>query len=259
VLVGSVGGLGPVAGGGGTIYETETAYQQLRVGDSGDVRTLYLDGVRHSAMFKNDPDRYVFEYTRYFHLPFLLRDDVDRVLFVGGGGFSGPERFLAEYPDVTVDVVELDPEVVRVARAHFGVSESERLNVYTTDGREFLERTDRTYDVIVLDAYRKDRVPYHLTTAEFMALTADRLDEDGVVVANVISAASGPGSQFYRAEYKTMRTAFPNVYAFPTVGAPVGQNVELLATKRSGGFSRADPAALIERPTSSPPLPDPPC
>ena len=175
-----------------------------------------------------------------------MSDDVDRVLFVGGGGFSGPKRFAEEYPNVTVDVVELDPVVIDVAREHFGVEESEQLNVYEGDGREFLERTNRTYDAIVLDAYRKDRVPFHLATAEFMALSAEHLDEDGVLVANVISAADGPGSQFYRAEYATMETAFPHVYAFPTVGGPVVQNVELVATKREAGFTRAELAARIE-------------
>ncbi len=231
LLAGIVGGLGPVSGGGGTVYETETAYQQLRVGDSGDVRTLYLDGVRHSAMFLDDPGRYVFEYTRYFHLPFLFRGDIDRVLFVGGGGFSGPKRFLREYPGVTVDVVEIDPEVVRVAREYFDVPRTDRLNVHVEDGRVFLDRTNATYDVVVLDAYRADRVPYHLTTAEFMDLVRGRLDAEGVLVANVISAREGSASAFYRAQYRTMNEVFPQVYSFPTSESRALQNIMLVGTK----------------------------
>jgi spermidine synthase len=228
VLAAILGGLGPVAVGG-TVYETGTAYQELRVADDGDVRTLYLDGVRHSAMDLSDPLRYVFEYTRYFHLPLLFRDDVDRVLFVGGGGFSGPKRFLAEY-DVTVDVVEIDPAVVEVARRHFAVPETDRLNVHVGDGRTFLAETNHTYDIVVLDAYRADRVPYHLTTVEFMEQVRDRLREDGVIVANVISAREGSASAFYRAQYRTMDRVFPQVYSFPTAGTGSLQNIELVAT-----------------------------
>ena len=255
---------------GDVVFSTETSYQGLtvvdrgarEVGDDRTVRTLYLDGTPQSATYLQDGqptvDEYVFDYTRYFHLAYAMSDDVDRVLFIGGGGFSGPKRFAAEYPNVTVDVVELDPVVIDVATEYFGVEESERLRIHRGDGREFLERTNRTYDAIVLDAYRKDRVPFHMTTAEFMALAESRLDDDGVLVANVISAADGPGSQFYRAQYATMSTAFPHVYAFPTVGGPVLQNVELVATKREAGFTREELAARIERRGVGVPLADAP-
>ncbi|TVT87081.1 fused MFS/spermidine synthase, partial [Haloferax volcanii] len=85
--------------------------------------------------------------------------------------------------------------------------------------------------LIVLDAYQKDKVPFQLTTQEFMQLTSDRLDDDGVLFANVISAPSGPASQFYRAEYKTIQSVYPQVYSFPTAGRVVVQNIEVVATK----------------------------
>jgi len=218
---------------GQIVHQTGTPYQELQVVDRGDTRTLYLDGHRHSAMDLDDPDRHVFDYTRYFHLPFLATDDpgeIDRVLFVGGGGFTGPKRFVREY-DATVDVVEIDPEVIDAATEYFGVEESDRLRIHNEDGRQFLRDTDRTYDLIVLDAYKKDKVPFQLTTREFMQLASDRLSPDGMVLANVISAPAGPASRFYRAEYRTMDRVFPHVYSFPTSGSAAVQNIEVLATK----------------------------
>ncbi|SDM52731.1 Spermine/spermidine synthase [Halogranum gelatinilyticum] len=215
---------------GRVVYETQTPYQELQVVDLGDTRTLYLDGQRHSAMDLEDPQRHVFGYTRYFHLPLLMTDDVDRVLFVGGGGFTGPKRFAHDY-NVTVDVAEIDPEVIRVSKEYFGVEESAKLNIYNEGGRQFLRDTNETYDLIVLDAYRKDKVPFELTTEEFMELANDRLSDDGVLFANLISAPSGPASQFYRAEYKTISQVYPQVYSFPTSGGAVVQNIEVIATK----------------------------
>jgi spermidine synthase len=159
----------------------------------------------------------------------LMTEDVDRVLFVGGGGFTGPKRFAAEY-DVTVDVAELDPEVIDTANRYFGLEESPQFTVYNTGGRQFLQETNRTYDLIVLDAYKKDKVPFQLTTLEFMRLAESRLSDDGVLFANLISAPAGPASQFYRAEYKTMARVFPQVYTFTTAEANVVQNVEVVAT-----------------------------
>jgi len=235
---------------GEVVYETQTPYQELQVVDLGDTRTLYLDGRRHSAMDRSAPNRHVFGYTRYFHLPLLFADDpdeIDRVLFVGGGGFTGPKRFVNDYEDVTVDVVEIDPEVVGVAEEYFRLEESERLNVHVGDGRRFLRETDYTYDLIVLDAYRKDKVPFELTTREFMRLASDRLDDDGIVFANVVSAPTGPASKFYRAEYRTMDGVFGQVYGFPTVGGGVVQNVEVIATKDDERLTEAELLARDER------------
>jgi spermidine synthase len=237
VAVALVGAVGAGAVGytveGEVVYGTQTPYQELRVVDSGDTRTLMLGGARHSAVDLSDPDRHVFGYTRYFHLPLLMADsadEVDRVLFIGGGGFTGPRIFADEY-DVTVDVAEIDGEVIDVARRYFGVNETDRLRIHNADGRRFLRETDGTYDLIVLDAYKKDKVPFHLTTVEFMRLAESRLSDDGVLLMNLISGARGPASRLYRSEYKTASRVFPNVYAFPTVGGGAVQNVEVVASK----------------------------
>jgi spermidine synthase len=234
---------------GRVVHETQTPYQELRVVDLGDTRTLYLGGQRHSAMDIADPNRHVFTYTRYFHLPMLFADDpdeIDRVLFVGGGGFTGPKRFVADY-DVTVDVAEIDPAVIAAAEEYFRVEESDDLRIHNQGGRQFLRETNRTYDLIVLDAYQKDKVPFELTTREFMSLASSRLDEDGMLFANVISAPRGPASAFYRAEYRTMETAFPQVYGFPTVGGGVVQNIEVVATKEGTRLTEAELLARNER------------
>jgi hypothetical protein len=64
-----------------------------------------------------------------------------------------------------------------------------------------------------------------------MRLASDRLSEDGMLFANVISAPSGPASQFYRAQYKTMAQVYPHVYSFPTDAGVGIQNIELVASK----------------------------
>lgn len=229
-----------VSATGSVVYEDQTEYSELEVVDQGGERTLYLDGVPHSAIYTDGRQGYVFTYTRYAHLSLLMQDDVDKVLFIGGGGFTQPQRFVEEYPGVEVDVVEIDPGVVYAAKHYFGLEESERLQIHVTDGRNYLEQTNETYDVVVLDAYQRDRVPFHLTTEEFMTLTKQHLDEDGVVVANTIGARTGSGSRFWRAEYKTMQQVFPHVYAFPTADTPYTQNVELVATKKQDGFTQAE-------------------
>ncbi|QLG48515.1 spermidine synthase [Natrinema halophilum] len=244
-------GVGPVTFDhrGDVVYQTQTAYQELEVIDNGDVRTLYLDGARHSAMDLDDPDRHVFEYTRYFHIPMLMVDDpeeVENVLFIGGGGYTGPKDFERKY-NASVDVVELDPAVTRAAKEYFRLEESKNLTTQTEDGRVFLQNTDEKYDLIVLDAYQKDQVPIHLTQLGFMELAENHLTQDGVFLANVIAAPSGTGSEFYRAQYKTIDEAFGSTYSFRTSNWDSVQNIEVVATKDETNFTEAELAERNER------------
>jgi spermidine synthase len=238
---------------GDTVYETDTPYHHLLVADSYDpthqsyVRYLILDDNLHSAMDLGNPDRTVFEYTDYFHLGFLLNANITRVLFIGGGGFTGPKAFLKDYSKVSVDVAEIDPEVIRVAKTYFDVNASNpRLHIYNEDGRIFLHRTDQKYDLVILDAYSKSYVPFHLMTEEFFQVLENHLTSTGSVISNLIASTAGSGAQLLLAEVRTMHTVYPNVYLFPVRGSdyPEPQNIEILTTVTSSTLTKDDFATL---------------
>jgi spermidine synthase len=210
-----------------TVFSTQTQYQELRVADQDGIRTLYLDGHPQSAMDKDNTSRYVFQYTEYFDVPLGLANP-DKALFIGGGGFSGPKRY--SELGVNTSVVELDPAVIDAAKTYFDVQESDSLHIHQGDGRRFLEDSNTTYDVVVVDAFRKDQIPFHLTTKEFYTSIKEHLSEDGVVLANVIGVADGPGSSFARSQYKTMKEVFQTTYYMPTTNTSFAQNIEIIAT-----------------------------
>ena len=247
---------------GNLIFQKETPYSRLDVVDSmatinnkndtnsdfevddQDItpnkgnRSLFLDGFLHSSMNRENQSQLTLEYTRYFPIGFLLNPAAKNVLFVGGGGFSGPKYFLKTYPNVTVDVVEIDPVVIDVADKYFDVNTADpRLHIYNDDARNFLLRTnqDKKYDIIILDAYSKSYVPFHLMTLEFYRLLESRLNTNGIIVSNQVGSLSGDSSDIYRAAYKTMKQVFPNIMIFPvltTINPDVVQNLILVATKK---------------------------
>ncbi len=218
---------------GNVIYEKDTPYSHLDVTDAAGVRTLYLNGLRHSGMFLNGSNNPAFAYTGYFNAAFLFNSNLTSVLFVGGGGFSGPKQFLADYPDVSVDVVEIDPDVVDVAKRYFNVVDDPRLTIYVDDGRAFLARTSETYDLVVLDAYSKTYVPFHLMTYEFFAVLRDHLSPTGLLVSNLITSMVGDTSDLFWAEYRTVSQLFPSLHIFRVSdsGDSTIQNTILVATK----------------------------
>ena len=107
---------------------------------------------------------------------------------IGLASGSVPKRLLRDFPELEVDVVEIDPEVVRVTEKYFGLAPDPRLTVHVGDGRVFLKRTDRRYDLILVDAYAATRyglvIPRHLATKEFLEEARDRLTANGVLMYN---------------------------------------------------------------------------
>jgi len=133
---------------------------------------------------------------------------------------------------VTIDTVEIDSYVVRVARDFFGVKASATHRIHESDGRVFLRRSRALYDVIVADAYVSGRygstLPQHLATKEFFTLVNDHLSTNGVLAYNVVGSMRGAQADIVGALYRTMKAVFPQVYLFP---AKESDNVVLVATK----------------------------
>ena len=214
-LVGIFSSSLPALGATNTLYKKDSLYHHIVVTDDDGMRTLRFDRLRQSAMDLNDPDRMVFHYTQYLHLAMAFHDNPQRVLFIGLGGGSAPRRFHRDYPTLKIDAAELDPEVVSVAKRYFMFQESERMQVQAVDGRIFLQRTPHRYDVIVLDAYYADAIPFHLSTREFFQELKAKLTPTGILVSNIIGSVQGADSKLFRSILKTLQTEFLQTYVFP--------------------------------------------
>lgn len=220
-------------------HREESLYNQIIVLDRGGERFLYLNGLVHSAMDIDDPYRLVLPYTTLFTLGPALVENASSVLFLGGGGFSGPKYFLKNYEGMRIDVVEIDPRVVAAAERFFNVTQDPRLGIYISDGRRYLAAAEKTYDVVIMDVYSKNYIPFHMLTLEYLVLLKSRMRSDGVVISNIIASLDGPTSDILRAAYKTFRSVFRSVVLIPVSStSPLSvQNIMLVASDR-GSISR---------------------
>lgn len=203
--------------GGEVIFERDSIYHHILVKDEGPYRILYFDNSTESRMLRDDPLNGGYEYTDFFHIPFLFNSNIKNVLFIGLGGGTGPKRFVHDYPQVYVEAVDVDPVVVDVAQKYFQVQPGPRLKLHVQDGRAFIKRTSQIYDLIVLDAYTRNRygstIPPHLTTREYFQQLRQRLSPQGCLVYNCTGSET---SAITRALYKTIATAFSQQYLFDT-------------------------------------------
>jgi spermidine synthase len=217
------------------LYSKDTQYHRLAVVEDDDTRYLRFDSSWQSAMYIRRPFATRFLYSDYFQLGLAYNPRARDYLLVGVGGGSALKRLWNDFPQLRLQAVELDPVVVDVARRFFALPEDPRLGVEVEDGRRFLARDDRRWDVIALDAYFSDSIPFHLTTREFLELVHSRLKPGGVVVANIIGAVQGPGSRLFRSFYRTYRSVFSTVTVHPVIEQGDGghqslRNVMLVAS-----------------------------
>src|SRR6187402_1525527 len=227
-------------GTGFTVREArDTQYHRLVVVDGEGSRYLRFDSSFQSGMYIGQPFRTRFAYTDYLELGLVYNPDAKRILVIGLGGASAPKRVWRDFGDARVTVVELDPEVVETAYRWFALPRDRRVDVEVDDGRRYLQRHDDRYDVIMLDAFYADGVPFHLTTLEFAELLHDRLTPGGVVAVNVIGALTGSGSRITRALWKTYASVFPTVVFHPVYEGAFDRtptdvrNIILVATERA--------------------------
>ncbi|HEX4840685.1 MAG TPA: fused MFS/spermidine synthase [bacterium] len=230
------------------LVEKDTVYHRIRVHEDVSWRYLRFDRSLQGGMLLKDPTVSPLRYTDYVHLAWVFTPSIRRVLVIGLGAGSIPKQFLATYPAVSVESVELDPVVVDVARQYFAVPAGGRHRIIVQDGRQYVRRADGVYDMILVDAYFADAIPFHLVTREFLGQLKAHLAPGGVVVANIVGALGGANSKLFRSVYKTYASEFGSLAVFP-VGFAAGKEEAttrtiLLFATPTAGLPRA---ALADR------------
>ncbi len=135
---------------------------------------------------------------------------LDDVLCIGMGVGIVPRDLARE--GSRVDVVEINPAVVPVARRFFDL-DTDAFDLTIGDGRWFVNRADGRYDAVILDAFVGDSVPTHLMSRETFAAVARILKPDGVLVINTFVDYDSRGDFLGASLMKTLRAVFPGVLA----------------------------------------------
>ena len=222
------------------LYEGRSPYTQVYVSeDAKGLRYLQFEpnGALQSVVRPGKPRHLELAYLRGAMTALAFVPAPRRVLVVGLGGGSMPMFLRSLYPSLHIDVVDIDPEVVKVARRFFGLKEDARLKVHVADGRRFIEESKGGYDLVFLDAYGPDSIPYHLATKEFLAAVQRALSPEGLVASNVWAAPN----PLYSSMLRTYQAQFPAVKVLELAGS-----VNRIVFARTAAAAPA-PEAVVEQ------------
>lgn len=221
-----------------TLLREESPAGVIRVVERPDgVRELYMGPGRgrQTALHPDRPEVLELPYTRVAMAGLGVVPRDARILFVGLGGGAMPRYVRWLLPRARIQVVELEPRVVEVAREWFGFRTDSLLTVHVADGRDVIQEAEPgSWDLVILDAFSGGEIPPSLTTLEFLEAVRRSLAPQGVAVGNLHTT-----SRVYRSMLATWQEVFP---AVALVDVPLRRQKILLA----GPARSVDGDALVQ-------------
>lgn len=179
----------------------KTPYSNMWIRDEKTRRVLYFihEGgfrVLESAMDPRYPDRLIVPYSRVMMASYLCMDNVGSSLILGLGGASMVKFINRYFPRTRIDIVEIDPEVLRIARTYFHFREHEKARVFIQDAAEYIGHCSKKYDVIYVDVYTSksaktdtNGVPFTAKSREYYQSLSRLLNPGGVIAFNINHSA----------------------------------------------------------------------
>jgi spermidine synthase len=165
------------------LYEMQTEHQHLVLFEHKFFgKMLMLDG----ATQVTTRDEFIY-HEMMSHVPILAHGDAKEVLIVGGGDCGIAEEVLKHKSVKRLTQVEIDASVVEFSKEHFPeftrpVLGDKRFDLVIDDGMNYVAKTDRRFDVIIVDSTDPQGPGKVLFSRKFYAACRRCMRKGGVMV-----------------------------------------------------------------------------
>ena len=191
-------------------------YNDIYVMQKGSKREMWFRKKNNfflqSCIDVNKLDKLILVNTKLMISALLLQPTPKRILMIGLGGCAVSNFLSFLYPQVIIDVVEIDQKVIDISKNFFFLNETSNYKVHHDDGRQFIRKmsNEKTYDLIYLDAFKSGSIPFHLKTIQFYEDVNRVLSPGGVVGSNLY----GKSNLLKPNDWKTFSAKFNRIYCF---------------------------------------------
>ena len=198
------------------VFSGKTRFQEVEVLDTIDFgRCLILDGKTQSS----EADEFVY-HEALVHPAMVAHPNPESVFIAGGGEGATLREVLAHNSVKSAVMVDLDGEVVDICRRflpnhHRGAFDDPRVQLHIADARKYLEDTEDTYDVIIVDLPDPQEAgpASFLYTQSFYSLLRRRLNPGGVAAVQSEQCMTGNLKAFTAVSH-TLGSVFPRVFPY---------------------------------------------
>jgi spermidine synthase len=169
------------------IHKAVSDGNMVEVTEISGIRSLHLGSPTiQSSMYVNDPFRLELAYSWGMMCVLLFAPKAKKLTLVGLGGGSIAKYVWKYCPQFHQTVVELNPQVIKIARSHFYTPEDdERLQVLEGDGIAYIQAHPGGCEVLMMDAFGSDGLPPDFCTQSFFDDCFEALVPDGLLAINL--------------------------------------------------------------------------
>lgn len=217
--------------------------------DDRPARLLYgAQSSPQSGVALDDEPELLFDYNQRF-MEMLYTTQPKRLLVLGGGVLTLPMALARQFPEATIDVVEIDPLLPVLAEEFFGFISTDRLRVIIDDAVRFMVAHHEQYDAIIIDVFDGRRVVSELFTQEMAARYLAHLLPGGVVLVNVISRYKTRRTTLVKVMFQDFQRVFTDVSVYPAdpaMPARAEQNLIVVAAQapRAYDYVQSEPVMV---------------
>ena len=188
------------------VSERESLYGWVRVIDQpdNDLRLLTSDASVIGAEGISDRQNRL-TYQQIVSLMPLIREGMSRALLVGQGA-GHMAMALWDRSGISVDTIEIDPEVATAATSYFGFKPHGQTVV--GDGRYSIRKLKGPYDLIIHDCFTGGSEPTHLLTEETLRQLKGLLKPHGLLAVNFVSFLSAEKNKALASVVRTTEAVF---------------------------------------------------
>lgn len=232
------------------LYQGRSDYQDIIVADTKQFgRVLSLDGVFQTS----DAEEWVY-HEMIAHVPLYMHPHPERVLIIGGGDGGCAREVLRHAEVASVDMVEIDAQVIQLAKKYFPriasalIEEPARLHLTVGDGLEKVASADNEYDVIIVDCSDPIGPGEGLFQRRFYQDACRALKKGGLLVQQTDSPFLRGPLVHDIMHVMTSEFAYARLYLAAIPIYPSGMHSFMVASKGD------DPLTIARRPADIAPL-----
>ena len=120
--------------------------------------------------------------------------EVSSILVLGVAGGTVIELLRAIYPDAKITGVDIDKTMIELGKKYYGLAKLSSCEFVLADAKSFISRTDKKWDLIVVDVFIGASIPPFVAEEQFLKKLRNIVNTNGKILFNYL----------YEFEYKRL-------------------------------------------------------
>ena len=199
------------------LFETESAFHTIKVIENEIGRFLHYADTYQAGFINTDFYKGNLPYINYFLIPSLMNENVESILLIGLGSGRIVTQFEKVFETIkTIDVVDLEENIVDIAHNYFNFNPSDKFNFILQDGLTYLRNNKKKYDLIVVDVANNDGIDLRFLSDEYFTSIKKSLKKNGIFVSNMCASPDfeNPKNIFFKEFFHVYKENFKTNYIF---------------------------------------------